>query len=242
MPQTTNASLTIAEMREFASFTAAEQRYIRRSLDVGLGRCDAFKTWARDAAENAAIRRQYVAYQELKRLREDMPTDPRARPHRRLHRHADPRRRLRPVAGADRRLLRLPLSLRTPARRKCTALAAQRLRRRRRPAAYPPRTPPDAAAIAQRSRRNCAGWSDANRDSIPNMSRRRRLRTAALQNATRNGPSRIRPALVGKVLDHLREPSRHWAAFRSPSGSRSPTASQPHGVRICEADSKHGAR
>ena len=76
MPQTTNASLTIAEMREFASFTAAEQRYIRRSLDVGLGRCDAFKTWARDAAENAGIRRQYVAYQELKRLREDMPTDP----------------------------------------------------------------------------------------------------------------------------------------------------------------------
>ncbi len=74
MAHTQNASLTIAEMREFASFTAAEQRYIRRSLDVGLGRCDAFKMWARDAAENAAIRRQYVAYQELKRLREDLPT------------------------------------------------------------------------------------------------------------------------------------------------------------------------
>ncbi|WP_379548563.1 hypothetical protein ACFCW2_05185 [Qipengyuania sp. DSG2-2] len=74
MAHTQNASLTIAEMREFASFTAAEQRYIRRSLDVGLGRCDAFKMWARDAAENAAIRRQYVAYQELKRLREDQPT------------------------------------------------------------------------------------------------------------------------------------------------------------------------
>jgi hypothetical protein len=73
MPQLANASHTIAEMREFASFTAAEQRYIRRSLDVGLGRCDAFKTWARDAAENTAIRRQYVAYQELKRLREELP-------------------------------------------------------------------------------------------------------------------------------------------------------------------------
>lgn len=30
------ASLTIAEMREFASFSGGEQRYIRRSLDIGL--------------------------------------------------------------------------------------------------------------------------------------------------------------------------------------------------------------
>ncbi|MHA6332346.1 hypothetical protein ACXYL9_01580 [Qipengyuania sp. CAU 1752] len=65
-------SLSIAEMREFANFTACEQRYIRRSLDIGLGRCDAFKVWARDAEENVAIRSQYVAYQELKRLREEL--------------------------------------------------------------------------------------------------------------------------------------------------------------------------
>ena len=65
-------SLSIAEMREFASFTPCEQRYIRRSLDIGLGRCDAFKVWARDAAENIAIRSQYVAYQELKALREQL--------------------------------------------------------------------------------------------------------------------------------------------------------------------------
>lgn len=65
-------SLSIAEMREFASFTPCEQRYIRRSLDIGLGRCDAFKVWARNAEENVAIRSQYVAYQELKRLREDV--------------------------------------------------------------------------------------------------------------------------------------------------------------------------
>ena len=57
------ASVTIAEMREFASFTAAEQRYIRRSLDIGLGWCDAFRVWGRNARENAAIRSQYVAYQ-----------------------------------------------------------------------------------------------------------------------------------------------------------------------------------
>ena len=54
-------SVTIAEMREFAGFTAAEQRYIRRSLDIGLGRQDAFKLCARSAQENAAIRSQYRA-------------------------------------------------------------------------------------------------------------------------------------------------------------------------------------
>lgn len=69
------ASLTIAELREFASFTACEQRYIKRSLDVGLGRQDAFKLWARDASENASIRSQYVVYQELKRLRGATPAD-----------------------------------------------------------------------------------------------------------------------------------------------------------------------
>lgn len=69
------ASVTIAEMREFASFTPAEQRYIRRSLDIGLGRCDAFKQWARSSQECAAIRSQYVAYQELKVLRETIPVD-----------------------------------------------------------------------------------------------------------------------------------------------------------------------
>lgn len=62
-------SLTIAELREFASFAACEQRYIKRSLDVGLSRHDAYKLWARDADERASIRNQYVAYQELKALR-----------------------------------------------------------------------------------------------------------------------------------------------------------------------------
>jgi hypothetical protein len=69
------ASLTIAELREFASFSPSEQRYIKRSLDVGLGRQDAFKLWARDASENASIRSQYVVYQELKRLRGAIPAD-----------------------------------------------------------------------------------------------------------------------------------------------------------------------
>ncbi len=69
MGNTGTASLTINELREFASFSACEQRYIKRSLDVGLGRQDAFKLWARDACEVASIRSQYVAYQDLKALR-----------------------------------------------------------------------------------------------------------------------------------------------------------------------------
>jgi len=75
MANTRTASMAIAEMREFASFSACEQRYIRRSLDIGLGRQDAFKLWARDAGENASIRSQYVAYQELKALRSAIPSE-----------------------------------------------------------------------------------------------------------------------------------------------------------------------
>jgi len=75
MPTTGTASLTIAEMREFASFTAAEQRYIRRALDIGLARQDAFKLWARTSEESANIRSHYVAYQELKALRGDLPDE-----------------------------------------------------------------------------------------------------------------------------------------------------------------------
>jgi hypothetical protein len=75
MANTGTASLTIAELREFASFTACEQRYIKRSLDIGLGRQDAFKLWARDAAESASIRSQYVVYQDLKSLRGAIPAE-----------------------------------------------------------------------------------------------------------------------------------------------------------------------
>lgn len=75
MRHAANASLAIAEFREFASFSAQEQRYIKRSLDVGLGRQDAFKLWARDAAEAADIRSQYVVYQDLKAIRREVPAD-----------------------------------------------------------------------------------------------------------------------------------------------------------------------
>lgn len=67
--------MPIAEMREFAGFAPCEQRYIKRSLDIGLARTDAFRRWGRSELENTAIRRQYVAYQDLKVLRGLIPQD-----------------------------------------------------------------------------------------------------------------------------------------------------------------------
>ena len=73
MARTGTASLTIAELREFASFTEDEQLFIERSLDVGLGRGDAFKQWSDLEAD--AIRSQYLAYRELRALREAIPCE-----------------------------------------------------------------------------------------------------------------------------------------------------------------------
>lgn len=69
MSSTSGAPLIVAEMREFAAFSGCEQRYIRRSLDVGLGRGDAFALWARNGEETASIRAQYITYQDMKVLR-----------------------------------------------------------------------------------------------------------------------------------------------------------------------------
>ena len=69
----TSFSLTIAEMREFAGFTAEEQLFIERSLDIAMGRADAFKSWSRSVADQRAIRSQYLAYRELKHLRALIP-------------------------------------------------------------------------------------------------------------------------------------------------------------------------
>ena len=66
--------MLIAEMREFAGFTPAEQRYIKRSLDIGLGRTDAHMRWARSEAEGLAIEQQYEDYRDLATLRAMVPT------------------------------------------------------------------------------------------------------------------------------------------------------------------------
>ena len=73
MAKTGTASLTIAELREFAGFTEEEQLFIERGLDIGLGRGDAFKLWSRTAGDKASIRQQYLAYRELRSLRDALP-------------------------------------------------------------------------------------------------------------------------------------------------------------------------
>jgi hypothetical protein len=74
MAKTGTASLTIAELREFAGFTECEQRFIERGLDIAMGRGDAFKTWSSDG-DGSAIRSQYLAYRELKALRDMVPCE-----------------------------------------------------------------------------------------------------------------------------------------------------------------------
>jgi hypothetical protein len=75
MAKSGTASLTISELREFASFTEEEQLFIERSLDVGLGRGDAFKHWTGRAGDADAIRSQYLAYRELRTLRDAIPCE-----------------------------------------------------------------------------------------------------------------------------------------------------------------------
>jgi hypothetical protein len=61
----THSFQMIAEMKEFATFSAAEQRYIRRSLDVLHKGVDAEERWSRDPEETAGIRVQARLYRTL---------------------------------------------------------------------------------------------------------------------------------------------------------------------------------
>ncbi len=65
--------LTLAEIKEFASFTAATQRYIRRSLDVAFDRMDAISLWSRDSDEADSIKAQHYFYDRLPEIRSLIP-------------------------------------------------------------------------------------------------------------------------------------------------------------------------
>lgn len=70
-----DGAVTLSEIREFASFPASTQRYIRRSLDVGLRRADAMKIWSRDIVEAASIRAQARMYDRLAEIKARVPDD-----------------------------------------------------------------------------------------------------------------------------------------------------------------------
>jgi hypothetical protein len=63
----------LVELEEFASFTAAEQRYIRRSLEVAFARVDAAGHWARGLAEADCIKLQARAYDLIDEIRALVP-------------------------------------------------------------------------------------------------------------------------------------------------------------------------
>ncbi len=65
--------MTIAEMREFASFPAGTQRYIRRSLAVAWDHEQAVDQWSRDAVESVSIKVQARVYSRLQEIRERVP-------------------------------------------------------------------------------------------------------------------------------------------------------------------------
>ena len=70
-----DGAVTLAELREFASFPSATQRYIRRSLDIGLHRRDAMKLWSRDMVEEASIRAQARIYGRIEEIKARVPDD-----------------------------------------------------------------------------------------------------------------------------------------------------------------------
>ena len=70
-----DGAIALAEIREFASFPAATQRYIRRSLDIAFHRGDAMETWGRDVVESASIKAQSRIYGRLDEIKSLVPDD-----------------------------------------------------------------------------------------------------------------------------------------------------------------------
>ena len=66
----------ILEMKEFAAFSAVEQRYICRSLDVAAQGVAATRRWSRDPVETANIKAQDKLYRTLLQvIRNSAPDD-----------------------------------------------------------------------------------------------------------------------------------------------------------------------
>ncbi len=71
--QSGSGMVTLSEIKEFASFSPAEQRYVRRSLDVAFDRADAIAVWSRDEVEAQCIKAQSQAYCALDVIRAVIP-------------------------------------------------------------------------------------------------------------------------------------------------------------------------
>lgn len=67
-------SQVLEELKEFASFTTAEQRYIRCALEVASSGADAAEHWARGFSEAATIGRQARFYFDIDSIRALIPS------------------------------------------------------------------------------------------------------------------------------------------------------------------------
>ena len=155
--QPASGAMLISEMKEFAGFPKATQRYIRRSLDVAYGRRDPIECWARDEGEAASIRAQARLYKQLDHLRLQVPDDSGLDMIEPFIGMLITLSRVRPRPGPAAELRRLPLPLRAADRRGVAAVAAGGLLRRRGAAAPSPGSPPDPAPVDQRERGDRAG-------------------------------------------------------------------------------------
>lgn len=71
--QISSGTLTLSEIREFASFSTKAQRYIRLSLDIAYDRDDAIALWSRDHDETKSMAAQREIYSRLTNLRSIIP-------------------------------------------------------------------------------------------------------------------------------------------------------------------------
>jgi hypothetical protein len=65
----------LAELQEFANFSAEEQYYIRRSLEVAFGKGDPVARWSRNRQETLEILAQGHVYSWLGTIRDGVPLD-----------------------------------------------------------------------------------------------------------------------------------------------------------------------
>ena len=183
--QPASGAMLISEMKEFASFSKATQRYIRRSLDVAYGRRDPIECWARDEGEAASIRAQGRLYKQLDHHAPAGSRRQRPRHDRAVHRHADHGFRVRPRPGppaAFRRSYRFLYERLIGA--SAPAVAAVGLLLGRRAAAPSPRPPPDPAAVDQRKRCDRAGLVEPRAGVLAGVGREGRRHRGCLSGGT----------------------------------------------------------
>ena len=96
--QPASGAMLISEMKEFAGFPKATQRYIRRSLDVAYGRRDPIECWARDEGRGRIDPRPGPPLQAARPSAPSGSRRQRPRHDRAVHRHADHAVGVRPWA------------------------------------------------------------------------------------------------------------------------------------------------